>query len=161
MDSVFDENIVLEEIPFDEKLYYTPEEYLLRERSALDRHEYHNGKVYTMPGASKKHNIIASNLNYELQLHCRKHTSQFVVFQSDLRVHNPLTMRYLYPDIVIAETATMIFADQEEDILLTPLTIIEILSKSTENYDRTEKFHVYKGIPSLQECSCFTAHTAY
>ena len=61
---------------FDEALSYTPEEYLLRERSALERHEYHDGRIYAMPGASKKHNLIASNLNYELQAHFRKYANQ-------------------------------------------------------------------------------------
>jgi Uma2 family endonuclease len=141
----------VEEMPFDEALLYTPEEYLRRERTALDRHEFHNGKVYAMAGASKKHNMIASNLNHQLQTHTRKHAARFSVFQSDLRVFNPATARYVYPDIVIAEADTMVFSDSNEDVLLNPLVIIEILSKSTEQYDRTEKFDAYKGIESLQE----------
>jgi Uma2 family endonuclease len=158
MESLLDSDVIVgfdvldpKTVPFDEALSYTPEEYLLRERSALERHEYHDGRIYAMSGASKQHNLIASNLNYELQAHFRKYANQLGVFQSDLRVHNPRTMRYLYPDIVVAETAQMDFADNFDDTLLNPLVIIEILSKSTENYDRTKKFDAYKGIDSLQE----------
>jgi Uma2 family endonuclease len=147
MESILEVDI-LSEVPFDEALFYTPEEYLLRERTALDRHEYHNGKIYTMPGASKKHNIIAYNLNKSL---ITKLSSDYFVFGSDMRVHNPHTERYVYPDITIVKADAMNFKDYHEDILLSPLAIIEILSKSTENYDRTEKFDAYKGITSLQE----------
>jgi Uma2 family endonuclease len=138
----------VEETPFDEALVYTPEEYLRRERTAFDRHEFHNGRIYAMPGASKKHNIIAYNVNKAL---VKKLPDDYFVFGSDMRVHNPVSGRYVYPDLTIVKEDFMRFADDREDVLLTPMVIIEILSKSTEQYDRTEKFDAYKGIESLQE----------
>jgi len=127
------------------------EEYLRLERLAIDKHEFLNGEVRTMPGASRYHNIIASNLNFALQLALRAYPQLFAVFQSDMRVHSPLTNRYVYPDLVIVEQEQMCFLDDEQDTLLNPVVLMEILSPSTQDYDRLEKFEAYKSIASLQE----------
>jgi Uma2 family endonuclease len=128
-----------------------PEDYLAAERLALTKHEYDDGEVIQMPGASKTHNHIASNINFALQFTLRKNNAEYGLMQSDLRVHNPLTNSYHYPDIVLVKQDDMRFADSEQDVLLNPIVIIEILSSSTEEYDRGRKFESYKRIASLQE----------
>jgi Uma2 family endonuclease len=128
--------------------YTSAEEYLRAERLALDKHEFVNGEIRTMPGASRYHNIIAYNL---MRLLIAQNLSQFFVFQSDMRVYSPLTNRYVYPDLVVVEQEQMHFLDDKQDTLLNPIVLVEILSPSTQDYDRLEKFEGYKSIASLQE----------
>lgn len=139
------------EAVFDELLHYTADEYLLRERNALNKHEFHAGKVIAMSGASIRHNRLAANIHYVLQRSFRAADAPLEVFQSDYRVHNPLTMRYVYPDVIVCDSINIQLAEGEPDILLNPLVIIEVLSKNTQHYDRNEKFDVYKSIESVQE----------
>lgn len=148
----------IEELPFDEALFYTPEEYLLRERVTLNRHEYHKGRIFPMSGASIRHNIITANLNKVFIQNIR---DDYFIFGANIRVHNPRTQNYVYPDITIVSCDSMQFVDDKDDILLNPLLIIEILSKSTESYDRTDKFDAYKGIDSLQEYVLVSQHTPH
>lgn len=99
-------------------------------------------------GASWIHNLIASNLHVLLVALLRE--KGFFVSQSDLRVSDPLSSSYLYPDLVLIRGKAA-FLDSEMDTLINPFIVIEILSPSSESYDRGEKFEVYRQIPSLQE----------
>jgi|WetSurMetagenome_2_1015567.scaffolds.fasta_scaffold14528_3 Uma2 family endonuclease len=131
------------------KHYITPEEYLMFEREALDqRHEYFDGEIFAMSGASFRHTLISSAITgiFYNQLHGRNCSA----VSSDLRVKIPDTGLYTYPDIVVV-CGEPEFEDQVFDTLLNPVVIIEILSKSTENYDRGKKFENYRKIKSLQE----------
>jgi len=128
--------------------YISPEEYLLAERSASIKHEYYNGEIYAMSGASVQHNEIFSNVFSLLAIelkgkHCRP-------FGSDLRIHIPENTLYTYPDIsiVCGEYQT---TDDAKDTITNPSVIIEILSASTKNYDRGDKFNFYRSIPTLKE----------
>lgn len=127
----------------------SPEEYLAQERLATYKSEYFEGEVIAMAGASLRHNFIAASLSKILVLALMK--TEYIVMQSDMRVHNPLTGSFVYPDFVIVGEHLETLDDGEDDTLLNPLVIIEILSKSTAEYDRTTKFEAYKRLESLQE----------
>lgn len=127
---------------------YTPEEYLALERRAESKSEYVNGRIYAMSGASRVHNVIAGNVF--AGLHSRFRGRSCDVYGSDMRVNVSPTGMYTYPDVA-ALCGTPEFADAEVDTLLNPSVIVEVLSPSTEAYDRGEKFAHYRRIPSLRE----------
>jgi Uma2 family endonuclease len=130
------------------KQWITPEQYLARERAAAFKSEYYQGEMFAMAGTSVRHCTIKDNLargtgNQLLGTNCR-------VVTSDLRVKIPATGLYTYPDLVIW-CGKPAFEDTELDTLLNPRAIAEVLSESTESYDRGKKFAHYRTIPSLQE----------
>jgi Uma2 family endonuclease len=127
----------------------SPEEYLAQERLADYKSEYFEGEIFPMAGASLKHNLLAASI---IRILIPKlMNTEFTVMQSDLRVHNPITESFMYPDIVIVGEDIEMLDDGENDTLLNPLVIIEILSPSTAEYDKTTKFEAYKRLDSLQE----------
>jgi len=129
--------------------YISPEEYLARERVSPTKNEYFDGEIFAMSGASIKHNIIFSNLFGILAISL-KGKSCFP-FGSDFRVHVKDNGLYTYPDISIVCQDPEIIDDEYKDNLLNPSVLIEILSKSTRDYDKGRKFFLYKSIPTLQE----------
>lgn len=126
---------------------YTAEEYLTLEREAETKSEYDHGEIIPMPGASRKHNIIAICISAFLYMLFRK--SSLEVYQSDMRVKVSDGGLYTYPDVVVADAP--IFEDAEVDTLLNPIVIFEVLSKSTEQRDRGDKFEQYRTINSLTD----------
>jgi len=128
--------------------FFTPEEYLEFERNSEIRHEYLDGEIFEMAGANKSHNIISANVIRVLgnELFVRECN----VYGSDMRVKITATEKYTYPDVV-AICGEEIYEDGTEDTLLNPMLIVEVLSKSTEAYDRGAKFEYYQTIESLQE----------
>ena len=128
--------------------FYTPEEYLEFERESEVRHEYIDGEIYETAGANKRHNVISANIVRVLGNQLLEHDCN--VYGSDMRVNIPAAEKYTYPD-VIAVCGEEIFEDDTEDTLLNPMLIVEVLSKSTEAYDRGAKFEYYQTIKSLQE----------
>lgn len=126
----------------------TPEEYLARERAAEYKHEYVNGRIYAMTGASRKHNVIAGNAF--AGLHRRMHGRPCEAYIGGMRVRVRETGLYTYPDVV-AVCGPPELEDDHVDTLLNPSVIVEVLSPSTEAYDRGEKFAQYRGLPSLRE----------
>lgn len=129
------------------KYRYTPEEYLAMERSSAEKHEYFNGEVFRMAGASFQHTTINSNIVAALRSQLRKRGC--TVHANDLRTKT-LSNLYTYPDIVVV-CGKPEFLDDTFDTLINPAIIIEILSDSTKNYDRTKKFDHYRTITSLKE----------
>ena len=130
------------------KTRYTPEEYLTLERSSETKHEYFNGEIFGMSGASKQHVLIVTNLIVELGTQLKR--GPCGVYSTDLRVKVAPTGLYTYPDvIVICEEAQ--FSDEQKDTLLNPALIIEVLSESTKDYDRGGKFEQYRTINSFVE----------
>lgn len=127
--------------------YTTPEEYLRLERASLDKHEYLNGEVVAMAGASKDHNRITFDLARHLA--ARLDSGRCEVFVSDMRVRLSAINSYVYPDIVVV-CGEPAFEDDVTDTLLNPTVIIEVLSPSTERYDRAEKFAAYRSLASIQ-----------
>ncbi len=130
-----------------EKLY-TVNEYLALEKRAKNKHEYYNGKIVRMPGASFKHNIIAANIIS--MLNAALYEKSFFVLNSDMKIHIPQLESFVYPDAVVIFEKPL-FYEGRTDVVLNPLLIVEVASRSTRNYDRTTKFEYYKTLPSFKE----------
>jgi Uma2 family endonuclease len=128
--------------------YITPEEYLAIEREAEYKSEYFNGEIFAMSGASPEHNQIVTNIVGELYAQFKKRPCR--VYANDIRVKVSTTGLYTYPDVV-AMCDKPRFDDEQKDTLLNPTVIIEVLSDSTANYDRGEKFKHYRSLDSLVE----------
>ncbi len=128
--------------------FISPEEYLELERNSLEKHEYFQGEVFAMAGAKENHNIIVSNLIGLLYIKLR--STPCIIYPSDMRVSIDSKNHYTYPDVSLI-CGERKFLDKNNDTLLNPSVIIEVLSESTENYDRGKKFESYRKIPSLQE----------
>ncbi len=126
----------------------TPDEYLAIERQAEQRSEFYAGEMFLLAGASRRHNRISTNITSQLdrQLGAR----DCDVYASDLRVLVDPTGLYTYPDITVT-CGPERFVDDHNDVLLNPLILVEILSASTEAYDRGRKFQHYQQIESLVE----------
>ena len=127
---------------------FTADEYLVTERMAERRHEFLDGVIYDMAGASAPHNIIMMNLIMGLGPCVTDHGCQ--IFSSDMRVQVPLRSLYAYPDVMVV-CGELEFADSHLDTIANPTLIIEVLSPSTANYDRNEKASRYRHILSLRE----------
>ncbi len=124
---------------------WTPEEYLAFERASDEKHEFVAGEIFNMSGASFAHNMILANVARKLgnQLEGRN----CAVLHNDMRVR--VRWRdYVYPDVVVVCGDPQL---AQEDNLLNPTLIIEVLSPSTEQYDKSIKFDLYRSIESVQE----------
>ncbi len=130
------------------KKYYSPEEYLAIEREAEFKSEYIHGEIVAMAGASRNHNRIT--LNAAVSLHSQFRKRECEVYANDMRVCVAATGLYTYPDVVAVCDAPQ-FEDEQTDTLVNPAVIIEVLSESTESYDRGAKFAHYRRIASLKE----------
>lgn len=124
------------------------EEYLAFERASSEKHEYRGGEIVAMSGARWNHNIIAWNLGGELRIQFKGRDCS--VCPGDLRVYVPSEDLYAYPDLVVV-CGDPEFQDEAFDTLLNPVLIIEILSDTTEAYDRGDKSEAYRTITSLRE----------
>ena len=126
----------------------TPEQYLVLERKAATKSEYLSGERIAMSGASREHNLIT--MNTANQLYNQLVDQACEVYASDMRVRTHQPTSYTYPDIVVVCDEPR-FEDDEFDTLLNPTLVVEVLSPSTEAYDRNEKFARYKQLASLRE----------
>jgi Uma2 family endonuclease len=125
------------------------EEWLEGERAALDgRSEFVDGEVFAMTGGSLAHSAIASNINREISIQLKGRPCQ--VYASDVKVLIRAANAGKYPDLV-ALCGEPELLDERRDVLLNPSLIVEVLSDSTEAYDRGDKFALYRQLPSLQE----------
>jgi Uma2 family endonuclease len=127
---------------------YTEKEYLEWELKSDGKSEFLHGMIYAMAGASEKHNSISMNLSISLGTQLKNKPCQ--VYAADLRVKVKTTGLYTYPDLLVACPEKQ-FSGDKPDTLLNPILIIEILSESTETFDRGAKFSHYRQIPSLRE----------
>ena len=128
--------------------YFTPEEYLALERKAHCKSEYLDGHIIAMAGASSEHNLIVGDIFYGLYPELRQRGC--LVYTSDMRVRPSPRDAYVYPDVVVV-CGEQAFEDDGLDTLLNPIVIVEVLSPSTEAYDRGEKFRRYQQLASLKE----------
>jgi Uma2 family endonuclease len=129
------------------KTRYTVEEYLALERSTQQKHEYLGGEVFAMGGASEAHNVIVGNVLGELRQQLRGKPCR--VYPSDLRVKVSPTGLYTYPDVIVVCGTSEL--EQPGDTLLNPNLIVEVLSESSEAYDRGKKFEQYRSLASLTD----------
>ncbi|MEZ4529320.1 MAG: Uma2 family endonuclease [Desulfobacterales bacterium] len=128
--------------------YLSEEEYLEFERNSESKNEYFDGEIFAMSGASEAHNLIVANVIVTLGSQLKKKPCR--VYPSDMRLKIESTKLYTYPDVMIV-CGERKFGDKEKDMLLNPDVIIEVLSDSTESYDRGKKFSHYRQIASLKE----------
>ncbi len=136
-------------------LKMTPEAYLKHERETLreigGKYELFNQTLIFMAGASEAHNIIAGNIFALLKFFIWQNNAPSQVFQSDMKVVSFLYYKdYFYPDVVFIEGQTQ-YDDAKKDVLLNPTILFEVMSDSTEKFDRGDKFESYKKIESLKE----------
>jgi Uma2 family endonuclease len=130
------------------KSYLTPEQYLEIERKAEFKSEYYQGEMFAMSGARLAHIQIVGNVMRELGQQLRGRPCQ--PLSNDMRVCVKPVGLYTYPDVVVV-CGEPKFVDDTFDTLLNPTVIIEVLSESTENYDRDKKFELYRSLESLAE----------
>ena len=134
--------------PPTQKRYYTPEEYLALEESAIDKSEYHDGEIVPMPGGTANHNKIAGNFYKKFPL--TVNGQDYETFINDMRLWIPHTRRYVYPDIMVIQ-GEPIYQGSNKTLVTNPLVIVEVLSNSTKDYDRGGKFLAYRSIPEFRE----------
>ncbi|KOR35083.1 hypothetical protein AM228_20415 [Planktothricoides sp. SR001] len=128
----------------DEERYFTPEEYFIWEETQLEKHELIDGRVYAMSGGTQNHSAIKLNIGSLIKAHLRG--SKCRVFNSDLKVNIFNTRNYTYPDLSV----TCDPRDNSSPQYITyPCLIVEVLSDSTEAYDRGKKFEKYRQNPNL------------
>lgn len=130
------------------KTKLTPIEYLEFERKSEERHEYFDGEIFAMSGAKRNHNKIVGNLSGLVWQHLKGKDCEF--YPTDMRVFVPQTGLYTYLDLVVVCGEPQ-FQDDVFDTLLNPVLLIEVLSDSTESYDRGKKFQHYRSVESLRE----------
>jgi Uma2 family endonuclease len=130
------------------KTHYTPEEYLALERAAAYKSEYYNGEIFAMAGASRRHVLIVTNLVIELGTQLRKRDCE--LYSADMRLKVNPTGLYTYPDVIVVCGEPQ-FSDEQKDTLINPNVIIEVLSESTQGYDRGGKFEQYRTLESFKE----------
>ncbi|MDJ0733888.1 MAG: Uma2 family endonuclease [Nostocaceae cyanobacterium] len=131
-----------------EKRYYTPEEYLALEEVADYKSEYINGEIIPMAGGTANHNRITLNLSTNLNFAFRQ--QDYEVFMVDMRLWIPKRRIYTYPDVMVVVGEPQ-FLNNRTDIITNPKIIVEVLSDSTQGYDREGKFSDYRTIPSFEE----------
>jgi Uma2 family endonuclease len=131
-----------------EKIYYTPEEYLKLEEKSELKHEYRNGQIITMAGGTTNHNKIAGNFYRKFPLVIDQ--QDYDIYMGDIRLWIPRYRQYTYPDIMVIKGEPT-YEGEGKSTVTNPLFILEVLSKSTRDYDRTDKFKYYRSIPELQE----------
>ena len=131
-----------------QRRYYTPEEYLALEEAADYKSEYIDGEIIPMAGGTVNHNRITGNIYAALNFAFKQ--QDYEVFMSDIRLWIPEKRIYTYPDVMIISGKPEFF-NNRQDVVLNPRVIIEVLSKSTQGYDREDKFQAYRTISTFQE----------
>ena len=135
-------------MPLQHKSHLTPEEYLVIEREAEYKSEYFAGEIFAMAGASERHVSIVANIMYLLVGQLKGRPCK--TYSNDMRLNVSPTGLYTYPAIIVV-CGDMWFADEQRDTLLNPTVLIEVLSESTEAYDRGKKFAHYRTLTSLSD----------
>ena len=130
------------------KTFVTPEEYLERERKAECKSEYYNGEIFAMSGVSRWHDGIATALQFLIYRHLRGKNCRS--YSAEVRVLAQPSGLYTYPDLTVV-CGKPPYADSDVDTLINPILLVEVLSPSTEVYDRGQKAKLYRAIPLLQE----------
>ncbi|MBP5977508.1 Uma2 family endonuclease [Brasilonema sp. CT11] len=130
------------------KRRYTLDEYRALEEKMEGRSEYRDGEIVPMPGGTLKHSRISGNIFAFLKFLLRD--TQFEPINSDLRLWIPEHRRGVYPDVMIFEGEPQLNGDRLDEVL-NPILIVEVLSPSTADYDRQNKFRIYRSIPSFKE----------
>lgn len=139
-----------------ENQIYTLDEYLALDHESEEKIEFWDGHIFTLAGASVNHNQIQSNLNFYLRLKLQDKNCR--VFPSDMRVKVPAYPLYRYPDLSALCGNPIIETAGKQEMLVNPQLIVEILSDSTAEFDRGDKFTYYKSIENLTEYILIAQH---
>lgn len=131
-----------------EKEHYSFEEYLALEETAEDKHEYQDGEIVSMTGGTTEHNKIALNFASNLKFTLKR--KQYDIFIGDVKLWIPTYRQGTYPDVMLIEGESIYYGSGKTTVL-NPSLIVEVLSKSTQNYDQGDKFFYYRSIPQFQE----------
>lgn len=132
-----------------QKLLYSIQEYLEIEEKSLERYEYHHGEIYMMAGGTPNHSLLQSNIATALNISLRKGNKPCLTYGSDLKIATS-DDEYLYADGVVICGKLEVSAEIK-NAATNPVVIVEVLSDSTESYDRGTKFHLYQNLPSFRE----------
>lgn len=124
------------------------EDYLAAEEVALEKHEYYKGEIFAMAGASIPHNRLVRNTLVSIGSYLEGKTCE--IFPGDLKIHIEANSLFTYPDLSIFCDPIKTYTNRN-DVATNPVVIIEVLSKSTQDYDRGSKFKLYRDLPSLKE----------
>ncbi|MEQ8672487.1 MAG: Uma2 family endonuclease [Aggregatilineales bacterium] len=136
-------------LPQPDSAFMTEDEYLALERESEIKHEYMDGEIYAMTGGSEPHNAVSVNLTREFSNQLRR--SACKVYNSEMRVKMSSSRNYTYPDLTVVCGEGEFVEDETIATLLNPALIIEVLSPSTEAYDRGKKFQEYRKLDSIKE----------
>ena len=128
--------------------YYTPEEYLELEEAADYKSEYRDGEIVPMAGGTTNHNKIALNFAANLKFSLRGQS--YDIYIGDVRLWIPRYRQYTYPDVMVIQGEPL-YTGTGTTTVMNPLLIVEVLSKSTKNYDQGDKFLYYRSIPEFKE----------
>lgn len=130
------------------KLFVSAEEYLRREREAEERHEYDNGRIYAMAGESLSHSRACISLSAIVSTQLKGKSCE--AFSPNMKIGISAAGKFCYPDLSVV-CGKPLFHDDKQDVLTNPKVVIEVLSPSTEKYDRSVKFQAYQQIESLTD----------
>ncbi|MBD0303928.1 MAG: Uma2 family endonuclease [Tolypothrix sp. T3-bin4] len=128
--------------------YYTPEQYLELEEAADYKSEYRDGEIVPMTGGTTNHNKIA--LNFAAYLKFALRGQDYDIYIGDVRLWIPRYRQYTYPDVMVIQGEPL-YTGTGTTTVMNPLLIVEVLSKSTKNYDQGDKFLYYRSIPEFKE----------
>jgi len=131
-----------------EKKHYSFEEYLVLEETANDKHEYQDGEIVQMTGGTTDHNKIALNFASNLKFALKR--KQYDIFIGDVKLWIPTYRQGTYPDVMLIKGESLYYGNGKTTVI-NPSLIVEVLSKSTQNYDQGDKFFYYRSIPQFEE----------
>jgi Uma2 family endonuclease len=129
---------------------YTLEEYLRKEANSTHKHEFINGEIIKMPNTRYNHNLIAMNIAIDLSYQTENSDKNYQILGSDQKIYFPSLDEGVYAD-ALAVCEKPLFWDNDDLLLINPILVVEVLSKSTQKYDRTGKFDKYKTLDSFKE----------
>lgn len=137
---------------------YTFDEYLAMEELDTEKHEYKNGEIVSMTGGTTEHNKIALNFAANLKISLKK--QNYSIFIGDVKLWIPTYSEATYPDIMLIEDEPNYYGTSKT-VITNPSLIVEVLSKSTQNYDQGEKFYYYRSIPEFKEYILISQYQCY
>jgi Uma2 family endonuclease len=129
---------------------FSVQEYIEQEQTTDIRHEYHDGYVVALAGGTINHGLICGNIYAELRANLKKKSGSCTPINSEVKLYIKNKNSYVYPDAMVV-CGDLETAEEDKNAVTNPVVVVEVLSKSTGTYDRGDKFHLYRQLPSLKE----------
>jgi Uma2 family endonuclease len=126
------------------------EEYIQQEIESNTKYEYHDGEIYALAGGTLNHGLICGNIYSELRNELKTNGSKCLPFTSEIKLYIEKTNSYVYPDSMVI-CGEIEQSEKNNNSVTNPVLIVEVLSKSTAEYDRGDKFYLYRQIPGFKE----------